>query len=72
MRVVTSQHESSGKITFVLLKCRMLQSIIYLQEKKFIGTSSIWYEVIIVCCLPTPFLHSEGISPVQNTHMRKI
>ena len=59
--------KQAAKITFALLKCRTLQSIIYPPEKKFIGTSSIWYEVhvIIVCCLPTPFLHSEWISPAK-------
>ena len=59
--------KQAAKITFALLKRKTLQSIIYPPEKKFIRTSSIWYEVhvIIVCCLPTPFLHSEGISPAK-------
>ena len=24
------------------------------------------------CCLPTPFLHSEGISPARNSHVRNL
>ena len=60
------------KITFAQFKLRTLQSIIYSPEEKFLGTSSIWYEVIVVCCLPTPFLHSEAISPARNTRARNL
>ena len=43
MHVMTSQYETGGKKNAHLLqsKRRTLQSIIYLLEKKFIGTSSI-------------------------------
>ena len=32
--------------------------LIYPLEKKFIETSSILARVKVVCCLPTPFLHT--------------
>ena len=57
MCVTTSQPEKSSKNHIKQLTT--LQSIIYSPEEKFLGTSSIWYEVIVVCCLLSPFLHSE-------------
>ena len=35
--------KQAAEITFVQLKYRTLQSIIYPPEKEFIGTSSVWY-----------------------------
>ena len=35
--------KQAAEITFVQLKHRTLQNIIYPPEKKFIGTSSVWY-----------------------------
>ena len=40
----------------------------YRPEKKFIGKSSIWHEVKVVCCLPTPFLHARVIT-LQCIHV---
>ena len=53
MCVTTSQPEKSSKNHIKQLTT--LQSIIYSPEEKFLGTSSIWYEVIVVCCLLSPF-----------------
>ena len=64
--------KKAAKITFAQFKLRTLQSIIYSPEEKFLGTSSIWYEVIVVCCLLSPFLHSEAISPTRNTRARNL
>ena len=70
MCVTTSHPEKSSKNHIKQLTT--LQSIIYLPEEKFLGTSSIWYEVIVVCCLLSPFLHSEAISPTRNTRARNL
>ena len=43
---------------FVQLKYRTLQSIIYPPEKKFIGTSSVWYSWGVDRVLPTDPLYS--------------
>ena len=70
MCVTTSQPEKSSKTHIKQLTT--LQSIIYSAEEKFLGTSSIWFEVIVVCCLLSPFLHSEAISPTRNTRARNL
>ena len=46
---------------------RICSVIIYPLEKKFIGTSSIWQEVKVVCCLPSPFLHTASCQVVTGT-----
>ena len=49
--------KKAAKITFAQFKRRTLQSIIYRPEEKNHWNKQhiIWYKVIVVCCLPTPF-----------------
>ena len=64
--------KQAAKITFAQLKGRTLQSTIYWPKKTFTGTGTTWNKVIVVCCLATPFLQSEGMSPTWNTHVRNL
>ena len=50
--------KQAAEITFVQLKHKTLQSIIYPPEKKFIGTSSIWYLWGISRVLPADPLYT--------------
>ena len=56
--------KQAAEIAFVQLKYRTLQSIIYPPEKNYSLEQAVFgtREVLIVCCLPTPFIHSQGIN----------
>ena len=46
---------------------RICSVIIYPLEKKFIEQAAFWEEVKVVCCLPTPFLHTGSCQVVTGT-----
>ena len=49
--------KQAAEITFVQLKHRTLQTIIYPPEKNLLEQEAFGtHEVLVVCCLPTPFI----------------